>query len=269
MGLITIFGASGFIGSHLAAALSARNIEHLAVERNDLAPRSDLGDVVYCIGLTADFRSKPFETVDAHVCTLRKILQDHKFDSLTYLSSARVYANQTTASETDVLSVNPTTADDLYNISKLMGESLTLNCDKHTRVVRLSNVYGNDSDSENFLSTIIRDALTTGKVTLQSAPESAKDYVSIDDVVNLLTQIATRGSERLYNLASGNNVTNAEIASALRAETGCTVEFAPNARRIAFPPIDIERIRSEFGLTPRLLLEDLSNLIAAARKINE
>ncbi len=267
MSLITILGASGFVGSHLAAALSVRNIEHLAVKREDPLPRRNLGDVLYCIGLTADFRSKPFETVDAHVCTLREVLQDHEFDSLTYLSSARVYANQsTTAIETNLLSVNPAEADDLYNISKLMGESLTLNCDKHTRVVRPSNVYGSDFDSDNFLSTIIRDALTSGKVTFHSAPDSAKDYVSIDDVVDLLIAIATAGKERLYNLASGKNVTNAELAAALRDETGCTIEFAPDVRSFAFPLINIERIRSEFDFKPRLLSDDLSNLIAAQRK---
>ena len=265
MRLITILGASGFVGSHLVAALSARNIDHLAIKRHDEIPRRNLGDVLYCIGLTADFRAKPFETVEAHVCSLSEILQKHVFDSLTYLSSARVYANDTSATETDVLSVNPARADDLYNISKLMGESLTLNCGKQTRVVRLSNIYGDDPDSENFLPAIIRDALTTGKVMLQSAAESAKDYISIDDVVKLLIEICTHGTERLYNVASGKNVTNAELAAGLRAETGCTIEFAPNAPCVTFPLINTERIRSEFGFSPRLLLDELHNLIASER----
>lgn len=267
MDLITIFGASGFIGSQLVAELERRKVQHRDIRRDDKLPRQHLGEVIYCIGVTADFRSKPFETVAAHVCKLAEVLRSCEFASFTYLSSTRVYAKHpATACEEDPLIVMPALADDLYNISKLMGESLTLNCGKHTRVVRLSNVYGGDFDSENFLSTIVRDALTAGRVTLQKAPESAKDYVSIDDVVNLLIEIATRGGERLYNLASGNNVTNAELAAALRAETGCTIEFAPNAGRLAFPQINIERIRSEFGFTPRHLRNDLSNLIAAQRK---
>ena len=265
MGLITIFGASGFIGSHLVAELERRQVQYRAIGRDDKLRRQHLGEVIYCIGVTADFRSKPFETVEAHVCKLGEVLQSCEFASFTYLSSTRVYANNSaTACEEDLLTVRPAAADDLYNISKLMGESLMLNCNRHTRVVRLSNVYGSNFDSENFLSTIVRDALTTGKVTLQSAPESEKDYVNIHDVVNLLIQIATRGSERLYNLASGKNVTNAELATALRKETGCSIEFAPDAPRLAFPAISIERIRSEFGFKPRLLQDDLSTLIAAA-----
>lgn len=264
MGLITIFGASGFIGSHLVAELERRQVDHLAIRREDELPRENLGDVIYCIGVTADFRSKPFETVEAHVCKLREVLQSCEFTSLTYLSSTRVYArNPGTACESDPLVVTPADAGDLYNISKAMGESLTLNCGKTTRVVRLSNVYGHDFKSANFLQTLIRDAVTTRKVVLLTAPESAKDFVCIDDAVRALLQISTLGREQIYNLAAGKNVTNLELAEGLRKATGCVVEFAANAPQVSFPPINIDRLKTEFEFKPRRLLDDLEELVTS------
>lgn len=266
MNRITVLGASGFIGSHLVTALKARGAEHIALARTDSLPKQNLGDLIYCIGLTADFRAQPLETVEAHVCTLRQVLESCEFDSVTYLSSTRVYGKSIeTTEESDSLPVNPDEPDELYNISKLMGESLALSSGKKARVVRLSNVYGDDFSSRNFLTTIIDEAISKHKIVLRTAPESAKDYVSVDDVVRVLLEIVARGSERLYNVASGENLTNAKLAAAIRKITGCSIEFAPDAPCVTFPQIDIARIRSEFDFEPRVLLDDLSNLIASYR----
>ena len=266
MSLITVLGASGFIGSHLVAELASRGTDHLAIQRDDELTGCNLGDVIYCLGLTADFRTKPLETVEAHVCKLRDLIVSCEFDSITYLSSTRIYGSDSqTASETDSLKVDPSQPEDLYNISKLMGESLTLNCRRKARVVRLSNVYGDDFDSMNFLPTIIFEALRNAKITLHSSPESAKDYVNINDVVRHLPKIATGGTAQIYNVASGRNVTNAELAAAIRETTGCQVTFDNKAPRISFPEINIDRVRSEFGFEPRSLLEDLDDLVATYR----
>ena len=266
MNLITVLGASGFIGSHLVTALKVRGADHIAIARGDSIPKRNLGNVIYCIGLTADFRGQPLETVEAHVCRLREVLESYEFDSLTYLSSTRVYGHSVgTTEESDSLLVNPNHPDELYNISQLMGESLALCSGRNARVVRLANVYGDDFSSQNFLTTIIGEAISHHKIVLRTAPESAKDYVSVDDVVRVLLEIVARGSERLYNVASGENLTNAKLVAAISKITGCSIEFAPDAPCLTFPQIDIARIRSEFDFEPRALLDDLSNLIASYR----
>ncbi|HKR59211.1 MAG TPA: SDR family oxidoreductase [Pyrinomonadaceae bacterium] len=267
MSLITILGASGFIGSNLVAELQRRQAEYLALRRDDQIPQQNLGDVIYCIGVTADFRSKPFETVDAHVCKLRDLLKDGLFESLTYLSSTRVYANNVSlAREEDPISVAPANASDLYNISKAMGESLALNCGRNARVVRLANVYGADIRSENFLDTIIKDAITTGKITINTSANSVKDYVSIADVVPALIEIAKRGRERIYNLASGISVSNGELAAGLSKATSCEVKFLENAAQVTFPPIAIDRLRTEFEFKPARVLDDLNGLVSVYRE---
>jgi nucleoside-diphosphate-sugar epimerase len=264
---ITVLGASGFIGSALVKRLEETKVEYLAPGRDEALTNRQLGDIIYCVGLTADFRSRPFETVEAHVCHLARILRDCEFDSLVYLSSARVYQGQNTpASEVDSLQVSTSDQEDLYNISKIMGESLALASTKKIRVVRLSNVYGNDFTSQNFLSSIIREAVSKGRVTVRNTPDAEKDYVSLHDVVSALTKISREGKQRLYNLASGMNVSNQVLLQKIHDFTGCEIVFDPSAAKTSFPAIRIDRLRSELGFRPRYVLDDLGDLIDSYRK---
>jgi nucleoside-diphosphate-sugar epimerase len=259
----TVFGAAGFIGSHLVRHLRAQGI---AVETPARGERpADLGHAVWCAGVTADFRRRPFDTVIAHVSDLVPLLQEARFDSLVYVSSTRVYQSSPSTDEGQPLTVSSTNPSDLYNLSKLMGESICL-AQPNVRVARLSNVYGSDFTSDNFLTQLIKAALDK-KLVMQTAPESSKDYVSVDDVAEFLTAIALDGREPIYNLASGANLTNLAIADALARITRCEVEWIPGAPTISFPPIPIHRLQSSFAKVPsRNLLDDLEGLVESYAK---
>jgi nucleoside-diphosphate-sugar epimerase len=259
--MITVLGASGFIGSNLVRYLERSGVAHTAVQRGQHWPAGPLGHVIYCIGVTADFRQRPFDAVDAHVCALLDFVREASFESLLYLSSTRLYqGSDGVAREDDDICVNPLRFEDLYNISKAMGESIVLSLGAKGRVVRPSNVYGR-GQTDSFLASVLSEAENHGSLTLRSSRESARDYVSVDDVSPLLLEIALRGRERVYNLASGTLVTNAELAAFLTSATGCPVSFAPDASTATTPRIDNERICTEFGFRPALLMNDLPSLI--------
>jgi nucleoside-diphosphate-sugar epimerase len=266
--MFTVLGASGFIGSHVAAHLSASGNECFAPERNDpVIYQQELGHVIYCIGLTADFRSRPLETVEAHVCRLRDILERARFESLLYLSSTRVYRGAADTREDVPLRVDPGDPDDLYNLSKILGESLCLSCGHPcARVARLSNVYGPDGASESFLAAVLRDALTAGRVVVNTAPASAKDYVGVHDVAPALVRIACSGRHRVYNVASGRNVTNEELLDGIRALTACRVTFAEGAQEVVFPAISTDRLRREFGFAADHVMDRLESLVRQQRE---
>jgi nucleoside-diphosphate-sugar epimerase len=258
----TVLG-TGFIGSHVQAYLREQGYACNAVPRSEfdhLAGRR-LGHVIDCIGVTADFRSRPLEAVQAHVCRLVDILTSTEFDSLLYLSSTRVYDPHSSGRETEhAFRVDPMRLSDVYNLSKLTGESVCFAVGRPAvRVARLSNVYGPDWTSDDFLSAIIRQ-IGGGSVLFHSAPESAKDYICIDDAVRVLVDISLRGRERLYNVASGRNITNAQIAERLE-ELGYRTEFEKAAPVVRFPDIDNTRIREEFAFSPRSVLDDLPALL--------
>ena len=260
----TVLGAGGFIGSALVPYLRAQGHEVFAPARDEIEPDGrDLGHVIYAIGLTADFRTRPFDTVRAHVSLLTELLERASFESLLYLSSTRVYGKSGTGSQLADLLVNAADPSDLYNLSKLMGESIALHSGRSgVRVARLSNVIGLDRTSENFLFELIREA-RAGRILLRSAPASAKDYILLDEVLELLTRIALNGRQTVYNVASGRAVSNEVISAELVRLTGCRVDCVPDAPLLSFPLIDASRIREEFGFVPRSVLQMLPTLVSA------
>lgn len=250
---VTVLGAGGFVGSHLVRHLQALGVPCAAPARDDRSwLQRPLGDVVYAIGLTADFRQRPLDTVQAHVCLLRELLAAGRFRSLTYLSSTRVYAGAAHAREDAPLTVDPQAPGDLYNLSKLMGESLCLHGGHAmARVVRLSNIVGLRSDPDIFIDQLLEEGRTSGRVLLRTALSSRKDYLWIDDAVAQLARIARSDATGIYNLASGEPVANAEIAALLEREMGYAVHVAEQAPLWNFTPVDMRRTQSAFAFTPR------------------
>jgi nucleoside-diphosphate-sugar epimerase len=267
MGLITVIGGSGFIGSALLSRLRELKLPHWAPGRGDDLAGRPLGSVFFCAGVTADFRTRPLDAVDAHVCHLLHVLRECDLESVVYLSSVRVYGREgTVASEEDVLRARPSNPAHLYDLSKMMGESLALSSGKKVRVVRLANVYGHDFMSSNFLSSVIKQAILKDKITLQSDPRFERDYIAINDVVDGLMAIATAGTQRVYNLASGVNVSNETLIARIREITGCGVSYEFFGNDGIAPLINISRIQAEFDMRPRLILDDLAALIESYRK---
>jgi nucleoside-diphosphate-sugar epimerase len=265
----TVLGASGFVGSHLVSSLKAAGQSVIAPQRDESDfLTQDLGHVFYCIGLTADFRSRPFATIEAHVSVLNKFLQTARFQSLTYLSTTRVYMGGEHGLEAGPVMVQPQNPSDLYNISKLAGESICFSSGReNVRAVRLSNVVGLDTSSSNFVFDIARDAIK-GHVKLNTNPSSAKDYIGINDVVALLPLIAQNGKEKLYNVASGRQIAHKEWLDQLVSLTGCTYEAQAGGTLVQFPDVNIELIKNEFGYSPENVMKYLPAILDMLRKQN-
>jgi nucleoside-diphosphate-sugar epimerase len=247
----TILGSDGWIGNSLTNYLSENKYEVFPVGRNStltwLKSLKKPTKIIYTIGVTADYRTRPYDTVEAHVCLLSKILQHPLVTDLVYLSSTRVYSNSLLTNEDVDTVCNSNKILDLYNISKLMGESLVLQ-KKNTgcKVIRLSNVVGPAQPDETFIGSLLRENKKTGKITINQAAESSKDYIHIDDVNCLITKISLSGKERIYNLASGKNITHKEVANWLK-ELGASISFANEASEfLNFSKIDVQRISNEF-----------------------
>ncbi len=258
----TVLGGRGFIGRHLVRHLESLGCDVWVPERDE--PRvlqQPLGHVFYCIGLTADFRDHPFDTVRAHVTVLSNLLEHADFDSLLYLSSTRVYGRSKTTGEDDVLAVLPEDPSDLYNLSKLLGESLCLSSErKRVRVARLSNVVGTEMGSDNLVGGLLQEA-RSGLIRLKTHPDSAKDYILIDDVIRILWLIANGGRDRIYNVASGIQIAHHQWLAALHETTGCLVQTDIHAPFQSFPVIDVQRIRKEFDFKPTPVLDVFPQLV--------
>jgi len=268
----TVLGSSGFIGTQVATLADQLGHEVRCPARGENLTGQALGHVIFCIGLTADFRSRPHDTVRAHVSKLQEVLTGTRIESLVYLSSTRVYARCPV--ETPVCESTPTVAisqesGDLYNLSKLLGEAIALGHGPHVKVARLSNVIGLDMTSANFLPSVIRESLRAGYVQLQTSLDSSKDYVHVSDVAELLLRLGPEGQNQIYNVGSGTSLSHRELLSELKRLTGATIHVADNAPVVTFPRIEIQRIEAEFNFSPRGIMDCLPEIVEAHQSESE
>jgi len=263
--LFSVLGADGTVGRALCRYLTAQGARVQAFGRKDDGYLSrPLGHALYAIGLTADYAARPFDTVEAHTSLFARLLQGAAFDSMTYLSSTRLYDGGTSGREDAPLALSPQNPRHLYDLSKALGESLCLTAGRvNVRAARLAVVYDGDLEGENFLHDLIRRAGSAARLQLDSHPRVARDYVHMDDVCAALTVIATRGRHQIYNVASGVNVANAELFAALEKLTGCEISTTtkPDAPYVASPVVDVTAMTEELGMRPRQLMTALPGMI--------
>jgi len=249
----TIIGAGGFIGGRLTRALRARGEAVYAPSRDakDLFER-DLGQVFYCAGLTGDFAVRPFDTVEAHVTLLAQVLAKARFERLIYLSSTRLYDSLGAAGgrEDDMLAFDPAAPRNVYDLSKALGENLTLaRSEGRGAVARLSNVFDLAEDASGFLPELLQEARHARTLSRDSVPDAVRDYIHAEDVVAGLLAMADRNATGVVNVARGENVSNADLAQVF-AEAGWTLNLAPDRPTPQAPVCATARLRA-LGVAPR------------------
>lgn len=224
----TVIGAGGFVGSRVLACLKAEGLEVYAPERGDPELwRRNLGRVFYCAGLTGDYRQRPFAAVEAHVSLVAGLLQDARFDRLVYLSSTRLYdaLPDGEGREDRAIPLDPANPRFVYELSKALGENLTLNQSQgRGAVARLSYVFDWSNRAEGFLSDWLRRAVKARSLTVDSSPVNGRDYIHLDDVVVALRAIVDSMTTEIVNVASGTTLSNAQIAEVFAAH-GWSVAF--------------------------------------------
>lgn len=227
---VTVVGARGFVGRRLAQRLAAEGASPWMPAKGDpQLLKRDLGVVYYCAGLTADYDRRPFDAVEAHASLISEILRAGRFERLIYCSSTRLYDGlpQAEVDESASLVFDPADPRRVYDLSKALGENLTLARSGGRGVVaRLSNVYDGEPGAPGFLSEWLAKATRGRDLTLESSPHIRRDYIHLDDVVSALIAIA--GGSGIYNVAAGQLTSNAGIADAFAAE-GWRVAFTGNA----------------------------------------
>lgn len=120
--MISVFGHKGFIGSAVVRELRRRELDIYLPERDEEVTGKSYGKIIYCIGLTADAKKKPFDTIQAHITKLSDIIQHAVFEEIVYASSTRVYVHGVgELSESDLIPVNTEDPFELFNLTKLTG----------------------------------------------------------------------------------------------------------------------------------------------------
>ncbi|QDZ28098.1 NAD(P)-dependent oxidoreductase [Noviherbaspirillum sp. UKPF54] len=255
MALYTVIGASGFVGTRLVAALRQDGHQVYTPQRGDIELFSrELGQVIYCAGLTADYAARPFDTVEAHVRLLSRILQEAHFSHLIYLSSTRLYdsSGAERGKEDSDLVLNPANPRHLYDLSKALGENLCLTvAGTRAAIARLSCVYDWAPCAPGFLSEWLQRAAVEKRFCLDSGTGVVRDYIHLDDVVASLRALSDGAVTGIVNVASGENVSNAELVGVF-ARNGWDISLSRETAPQRAARCDVARLASIWK-QPRLV----------------
>lgn len=248
----TIFGSTGFLGTNFKKYLRNKKCQVFCPLKKDYKFKKNLGHVLYCAG-TSDSLSNPAKALKANLSYLSNILLNNNFKSFTYFSSIRVYSSNKSTYENSKILCDMTEKGIYFKSLKLAAESLCLQFDNpNIRVIRLSNLYGNNFDKQIYLMpSIIRNIKNNKKIILSISPSSKKNYLHVEDAINVSLNILKKGKFRVYNVASKSMIQINEIFKQIKKIKKFDIDVLNYERIINEPKININRIKNEFDFIER------------------
>jgi nucleoside-diphosphate-sugar epimerase len=131
------------------------------------------------------------------------------------------------------------------------------------RVARLSCVYNDHTDTDGFLPDLLQQIITKQPSLLEiySSPYFSRDYIYLQDVLDALILIATQGSSVIYNIASGENISNEILFSTLEKMSGCRIQPLIHDKPANPCKISIAKMQNEFTWHPVSVLKQITTIL--------
>jgi len=292
-----ILGGKGFVGSHLVDALLSQDypvrifdrpgitflsdacVAHpnLEVLEGDFGNESDVAEAVagcsVCFHLISSTVPKSsnldpvFDVESNLVGSLRlfRLARLHGVARIIFISSGgAIYGPPL---ELPIPETHPTNPICSYGITKLavekyLGMYQTL-YGLESVVLRLSNLYGNRQrtlSSQGAVAVFLGKALRGESVEIWGDGTIVRDYIHISDAIQaLLAAMTTEGSERIFNIGSGNGITLNEILAEIESLMDTKVKRNyVRGRPFDVPAsvLDIQRARRSLGWKPTMAFRD-------------
>lgn len=252
---VVVFGGAGFLGSHVADALTARGHDVAIFDLRPspyLDPRQtmivgDIGDaaavraalagadVAYHFAGLADLddaSTKPLDTIRRNILGTATVLDaavETRLKRFIYASTIYVYS----------------TLGGFYRCSKQAGELYVEEYQRHYgldyTILRYGSLYGPRADERNSLFRYLRQALTTGRIQYGGSQADIREYIHVRDAARLSAEVLDEEYRGRHIIISGQQTTRA--ADLLRmideiVQGGVKIEFAetPNAAHYTATP---------------------------------
>jgi nucleoside-diphosphate-sugar epimerase len=243
---ILITGATGFIGRHLAGALSKTDTVRCLVRKNcdittlgdfnvnivygDLLVKESLGpaldgiDLVYHLAGEVYSRRKQ-DYYEANVLATHNLLEACKEKGtkrIIFLSSISVYKPATKGTLlTEESKCEPIT---IYGRTKLDAEGLIKECNIPWVIVRAPIIYG--PHQPPVLNRLFLDALTKGKIYTVSKEENPRSLCFIGNLADGLMLLANKpdANRKIYILSDHSPYAFDEIVTTMSAVIGQKIE---------------------------------------------
>lgn len=211
---ISVFGASGFIGSRFCELYPNDVIK---IDRNDYVP-SATSDILYLISTVDNYNihENLHIDIDTNLTILMRVLDNikgitHKTPPvINFVSSWFTYGqNHEIPFREDFSQCNPT---GFYSITKRCAEQMLI-CWCQTfgykyRIFRLANVLGEGdkkiSKKKNALQYLIKEIVYNRDIELYYGGEVLRDYIYVDDACSAMNLCIEKSPlNQIYNIGSG------------------------------------------------------------------
>jgi len=239
---VLVTGATGFIGTHLVAALTEQGVtvrsHSQRVADIALAPL-ECGKVSHVFHLAArtfvpDSWESPAAFYHTNVQGTVNVLELCRTTgaALTFVSSY-VYGRPI---RLPIAEDHPLQPYNPYSHTKILAEDAVLFYARtfgiQATVVRPFNIYGPGQAATFLIPEVIRQALDPSADAVQvEDAEPRRDYLFVGDLVALLLAVWRRNVTGIYNAGSGHSVSVAEIVREVLAQAGVSRRLRCAERR--------------------------------------
>jgi UDP-glucose 4-epimerase len=213
---VIVFGGSGFLGSHVADALTKEGHEVAVFDRipsiylkenqkmitGDIIDKRAVDeavkgrDVVYHFAGIADIdeaRSKPVKTVEINILGTTIILdacRKNNVKKFVFASSLYVYSE----------------AGSFYRSSKQACELIIENYQKvfglPFTILRYGSLYGPRADEKNWIYRVLKQALDEGKITRHGDGGEIREYIHVEDAARISVEVLSKQYDNQYVVIS-------------------------------------------------------------------
>jgi UDP-glucose 4-epimerase len=288
---VLVTGCGGFLGYHLASALSGLGAVVTGVDSLEFAPyfSADAGSHVQWTFVRGDvtdatFMERLLGRADFeyvfHAAALASIAQCVQYPEraervnvgscrilvraapprarVVLLSSAAVYGPPESLPITES---HPRRGSDAYALTKIRAEDACLAAfqDRGRRglVLRNFNSYGPRQNFSYVVPTLIRQALETGKIEVWNG-SPVRDFLYVDDTIDAFLTVAAFSDQPVVNIGSGDGVTVRAVADRIAAAVGTDVPVKDLHKKVDGSPALIADVRAlrQTGWVPTLPLAD-------------
>lgn len=153
----------------------------------------------------------PYETYQENINGILNCIDisyRKEVDNFVFISSCGIVGDVEQSNEESAINSKSPYAD-----SKAIGESICSIYSKmkggfHVNVLRLSNVYGKHSLQKNsVIPKFIKNILNKEDIVINGDGEQTRDFVYVDDVINIILKIIKKKRSGLFCVSSFNKIT--------------------------------------------------------------
>ncbi|MBF0254012.1 MAG: cupin fold metalloprotein, WbuC family [Candidatus Omnitrophica bacterium] len=237
MNKVVILGATGFIGSHLTAALKQSgefDVRALGSSDCNLLDPVDVSrtvrrmdvktTVIFCSAVTPD-RGFTRESMWDNITMVRHFadcLANRRLRALIFLSSSSVFGNPPAA--LPIREETPSSPLEPYGFSKVMCEELLRKDRAFSNfpvcILRPVIVYGRNDGHRSLVGKFFRQLKRHKALALEGGGREKCDFVNVEDLVGIILRLVKKPYNGTLNVATGRSVSIRQVVEKLSAAMG-------------------------------------------------